>query len=79
MNLDDHIRRAPVRQRATIAEWVGKSEIPLLRAFATALIAANAHEAATTAELEVALWRDHAAEMAEIAANLPEPGKGTND
>jgi hypothetical protein len=75
VTLDDHIRRAPVRQRARVAEAFQHSEVPLLRAFASALITANAAEAAAVAELETELQRERSAELDAIAANLPEPGK----
>lgn len=74
MTLDDAIRRAPVKQRARIAESLSGSEIPLLRTFAHALIVANAREYAAEAEIRTELVRRHNAEMGEIAATLPPPG-----
>jgi hypothetical protein len=74
MSLDDAIRRAPVKQRARVAESFSGSEIPLLRAFAHALVVANAREYATEAEIRTEMVRQHNAEMGEIAATLPPPG-----
>jgi hypothetical protein len=77
MNLDDAIRRAPVKQRARVAEAFSRSEIPLLRSFAYALAVANAREYAAEAEIRTEMVRQHNAEMDEIAETLPPPGAPT--
>lgn len=69
--LDAAIAATPVRHRARIADAFRDSEIPLLRSFAYALIAANAAEAAQLAEMEVGLALQRAAENDAIAASLP--------
>ena len=69
--LDDAIETTPSRHRAHIAASFMKSEQPVVRAFAYQLLAANAREAATIAELNVNAWREHADAMNTLEAALP--------